>query len=87
MESVECRDMFQLHIVCKDSKVIRYLVYCCGTAAAAAVWDKLWSQWSLALVSGSLCAAIGIELSTVRVLRLGAMFLFLVQFWLGERPC
>ncbi|NWQ81916.1 MTMR4 protein, partial [Columbina picui] len=23
MESVECRDMFQLHIVCKDSKVIR----------------------------------------------------------------
>lgn len=24
MESVECRDMFQLHIVCKDSKVIRY---------------------------------------------------------------
>ncbi|XP_015502272.2 myotubularin-related protein 4 isoform X1 [Parus major] len=23
MESVECRDMFQLHIICKDSKVIR----------------------------------------------------------------
>ncbi|KFR00651.1 Myotubularin-related protein 4, partial [Opisthocomus hoazin] len=27
MESVECRDMFQLHIVCKDSKVIRYLCH------------------------------------------------------------
>lgn len=23
MESVESRDMFQLHIVCKDSKVVR----------------------------------------------------------------
>uniref|UniRef100_A0A8C5TDM7 Myotubularin related protein 4 n=1 Tax=Malurus cyaneus samueli TaxID=2593467 RepID=A0A8C5TDM7_9PASS len=39
MESVECRDMFQLHIVCKDSKVIRYPVYCC---AAAAGWEQLW---------------------------------------------
>lgn len=23
VESVECRDMFQLHIICKDSKVVR----------------------------------------------------------------
>lgn len=71
MESVECRDMFQLHIVCKDSKVIRYLVYCC--AAAAAGCDQL-------------CAAVGTELSVVRVLRLGAVFLFLAQSWLDECP-
>lgn len=42
MESVECRDMFQLHIICKDSKVIRYLAYCCDAAAGAAGWDQLW---------------------------------------------
>ena len=35
MESVECRDMFQLHIVCKDSKVIRYPFYCCIVDATA----------------------------------------------------
>lgn len=35
MESVECRDMFQLHIVCKDSKVIRYLFNCYIVDAAA----------------------------------------------------
>lgn len=24
IESAECRDMFQLHVTCKDCKVIRY---------------------------------------------------------------
>uniref|UniRef100_A0A3P8VQ26 Myotubularin related protein 3 n=1 Tax=Cynoglossus semilaevis TaxID=244447 RepID=A0A3P8VQ26_CYNSE len=39
IESVECRDMFQLHLTCKDCKVVRYVRH--PSSESAETWFTL----------------------------------------------